>query len=375
MGTPDDALAITRTIGEPYDQAMALSKLAPFLPDDLLSAALDVTHQIRPDYRGEALAGFASRLPTDLLRQEMQAALELDGTYGSKTLAILAPYLSGDLALEALVALHTVSERTWIASLEELIPRLAAVGHLAAAMETLKKLEDRQLFAATHPWHSESVVHRVRAIALAKLAACLPDDQKAKALSDALDAARRLPIAEDRMEAMAAAAPRLPEALKAQVLREAVAAVGEMRSSDWSKRDTLAGLLPHMSDDLLQELLQTARASGGWNYLIQALVEYTPNLPETATVQVLSTALAAVLNIRFEHPAKELAFLAPKLALLPVAALFPLWRKASSVLAARQRRDLLSGLGALEPVIASLGGQEAATGAYGAIRDVGRWWP
>ena len=57
------------------------------------------------------------------------------------------------------------------------------------------------------------------------------------------------------------------------------------------------------------------------------------------------------------------------------------WQRAENVtnllhfLANRSRRDILSDLQVLSPVIADLGGENAVTEIFRAIQDVGRWWP
>jgi hypothetical protein len=56
-------------------------------------------------------------------------------------------------------------------------------------------------------------------------------------------------------------------------------------------------------------------------------------------------------------------------------ALYPLWAETLPVLVSRTRRNLLSDLRALAPVIAKLGGAEAVAETFRAIQDVGRWWP
>ncbi|MGC8960460.1 MAG: hypothetical protein ACP5OO_11900 [Chloroflexia bacterium] len=51
------------------------------------------------------------------------------------------------------------------------------------------------------------------------------------------------------------------------------------------------------------------------------------------------------------------------------------WPETLRALAARPRKHLLSDLRALVPILAALGGAEAAGEAFRAIRDVERWWP
>jgi len=70
-----------------------------------------------------------------------------------------------------------------------------------------------------------------------------------------------------------------------------------------------------------------------------------------------------------------LAALAPRLAGLPRAEQYALWRETLPVLAVRRRSDLLRDLGALKDVILALGTEKALEETARAILDVGRWWP
>ncbi|MDQ7028703.1 MAG: hypothetical protein Q9O62_02445 [Ardenticatenia bacterium] len=70
--------------------------------------------------------------------------------------------------------------------------------------------------------------------------------------------------------------------------------------------------------------------------------------------------------------AEVLAGLAPRLAQRPREQLYPLWQETLHMLAARTRRDLLADLGALEPVIAALGGAEAVEETFRANPGRGR---
>ncbi len=75
------------------------------------------------------------------------------------------------------------------------------------------------------------------------------------------------------------------------------------------------------------------------------------------------------------HRARTLAALAPELAELPRARLYPLWRRALRHSASRTRRDLLGDLRALVPVVVRLGGAKAIGEVVDAVREVGERWP
>jgi hypothetical protein len=108
------------------------------------------------------------------------------------------------------------------------------------------------------------------------------------------------------------------------------------------------------------------------------LAGLAPHLPEP----LLQEALAAAGEIGDEDArAKALAGLASYVVTLPRPALARLWAEPQDgipllrFLARRSRRDLLSDIRALVPVIAVLGGDEAVAETFHAIQDVSRWWP
>jgi hypothetical protein len=70
-----------------------------------------------------------------------------------------------------------------------------------------------------------------------------------------------------------------------------------------------------------------------------------------------------------------LGTLAPRLIQIPRQDLYPMWQETLPVLARRTRRDLLTDLRALVPVIVALGGSDAITATFRAIQDVATQWP
>jgi len=111
----------------------------------------------------------------------------------------------------------------------------------------------------------------------------------------------------------------------------------------------------------------------------KALAALSPHLPEPLREEALREALDAARKIRDEgYRAQALAGLVPRLAEWagrePVAAR-QAWQETLHLLARRTRRDLLSDLRALSPLLAVLGGAEAVAATFRAIQSVGRWWP
>ena len=187
----------------------------------------------------------------------------------------------------------------------------------------------------------------------------------------ALAYARQMPDEDQRVEALAGLAPHLPESL----LPEALAAAREIRDAN-VRAEALVWLAPHLPENLreqaLQEALAAARKIERESTRSQILVGLAPHLPES----LLPEAVTAAREIRdADDRARALAGLAPRLAALPRPAFYPLWTEALPALARRTRRDLLSDLRALEPVIPALGGEPAVVETFRAIREVGRWWP
>jgi hypothetical protein len=123
----------------------------------------------------------------------------------------------------------------------------------------------------------------------------------------------------------------------------------------------------------LREALAVARAIRYGSHRAEALAGLVPRLAELGYPE---EALAAARPIEDEHwRTKALSELAAHLVALPPAFLYPLWCNTLPILAARRRKDVLSDLPAVAPVIQALGGLEAIAETLRAIQDVGRWWP
>jgi DNA polymerase III delta prime subunit len=332
-----EALAAAREIEREYNRALALAGLAPHLPPDLLPEALAAAREIKDgSARARALAGLAPHLPPELLREALAAAREIkDGSARAEALTGLAPHLPPDLLQEALAAAREIRDKDDRArALAGLAPHLPP--HLL-----------QEALAAAREIRNESD----RARALAGLAPHLPPDL----LPEALAAAREIRNESDRARALAGLAPYLSPDLQVQALREALAAAREIRD-EATRAEVLAGLAPHLPPDLLPEALAAAREIE-WEY-------------------ARAEALAAAREIESESArAKALSALAKRLANQPLSWLYPLWAETLPVLARRTRKNLLSDLRALTPLIHALGGEQAVGETFRAIQDVGRWWP
>ncbi len=98
--------------------------------------------------------------------------------------------------------------------------------------------------------------------------------------------------------------------------------------------------------------------------------------PQVVAAPLLHEALEVAGSIGSDsYRTKALTSLAPQLAALPLATLYPLWCETLRFLAERKREGLLRDLQALVLVIEALGGEEAVKEAVQVVQDVGRWWP
>jgi hypothetical protein len=182
-------------------------------------------------------------------------------------------------------------------------------------------------------------------------------------LGEALELARGIEDDGARARVLVELAPRLAEPAQVETVLELVRGIGDERA----RNRALAELVQ------VETALELVGGIGDEWARAQALVELAPRLAEPAQVE---SALELARGIEDEGVrAWALAVLAPCLAALPRSQVLPLWEETLCLSTTRSRRDVLADLGALAPVIASLGGSEAIEAACRAIEDVGRWWP
>jgi len=386
LGHPAEALAAARAIESASSRFEALAALAPHLTAPLLREALEVARAIGYEwYRSRALAPLALRLaelshPAEAL--EVARAIESEKDR-SGALAALAPHLGPterDQALrEALAAARAIeSASSRFEALAALAPHLGpterdqalrefleaarAIGDKWSRSQALAPLAPLALRLAelSHPAEALEVARAIesassRSQALAALAPRLTEPL----LREALEAARAIESASSRFEALAALAPHLGPAERDQALREALEAARAIESAS-SRFEALAVLAPHLGpterDQALREALEAARAIGDKKEQSEALAALAPRL----TPPLLGEALEAARAIWDErYRSQALAALAPQLQLaeLTPATRSPLWSKTLHLLATRSRRDLLTDLIALVPLLTAWGGQ------------------
>ncbi|MCA2812967.1 MAG: trypsin-like serine protease, partial [Microcystis sp. M090S1] len=284
-----EALAVARRIGD----AKALTGLAPHLPESLLPEALEVARGIENEYnRALALTGLAPHFPEVLpealavvrgIGKDISLVWQLNEYKLAEALTGLAPHLPESLLPEALEIARGIGNEHYRArALTELAPHLPE-SLLSEVLEVARAIGDEYN----------------RAKALTGLAPYLPE-----VLPEALEVARRIGSEEYRAEALTGLAPHLPEVLP-EVL-EIARAIGD--ESDRAR--ALTGLAPHLPESLLPAALEIVRGIGYEDYRAEVLTGLAPYLPESLLPEALEIARA----IRDEYyRARALTGLAPYL--------------------------------------------------------------
>ena len=238
---------------------------------------------------------------------------------------------------------------------------------------------------------------KYRAEVLIGLANKLTPELLPKALAEALTAAGQIYHEYERAQVLIALADKLTP----ELLPKALTAAGQIQH-EYKRTQVLIALADKVTPELLSEVLAAARQIQSEHNCAQVFSALTNKFPELlpealATVReipyeqyrapvlrvlankfpkLLPEALATAQNIQYEqYRAPVLGALADKLTQMPKTQLYPLWQKTLHTLSLRTRRDLLSDITALTPVIFYLGGQEAIKNTAIAIQEVSRWWP
>jgi hypothetical protein len=402
-----EALAEAQAIADVDARAHALTLFAPHLSEPLLQEALAEARAIADvDARAQSLALLAPYLSEPLRATVLQEVLAEARAIESENaraqmLALLAPHLSEPLLQEALTAAQTITDMDARAQALALLAPHLSEPLLQEALTVVQAIADGA--ATGESW---------RARALTLLAPHLSESLQVTVLQEALAEARAIVDADARAQALALLAPHLSESLRTTVLQEALTAARMTTDMD-ARAQALALLAPHLSEPLLQEALTEARAIEREDARAQALAGLAPYLSEPLRVTVLQEALtearaieredalaeywrARVLSLLAPHlsesllqealtvareiesedaRAQALEGLVPHVKQLPVVRLYSLWCETLRRLATRTRRDLLSDIQALVPVIAALGGREALVATAQAIIEVGKWFP
>jgi hypothetical protein len=362
-----EVLAIAWRVYDDISRARELQRLAPHLPESLLSEALALAGDIEDEtWRAEALVGLAPYLPAapgaalqaralaaargihnagiraraltgialslpvpeklEVLDEALLTSSEIsDEDARVWTQAVLAPYLPAPLLAEGLAAARQVeSELARADVLVDLAPRLPE--HLLAeALAAARAIQDEAWRAkglaglAPHlpatlldaAWTAISSIadEEDRARAIVGLAPYLP----AYLLPGALVEAEWLATPIVRATALSSVALRLPEPQKVQVLTRALADASGPKSG-WEHQllhgQLLADLAPYMSDVMLSTALAETRSIEHEPALLQALRGLIPHLPSSLHREALAVACDVVSD---PYRQRALLILAPYL--------------------------------------------------------------
>lgn len=365
-----ETLTALRTYGRISDRAEALAELAPHLSKPLLREALTSAQAIEDEGdRANVLRKLVPHLAKHGFLEEAllayRAIQDEDGRVEALIELTLLPAFADrrdELLEEALTAAQAIQyeqvKAEALAKLAEHLPMPERTQILRRALEMALEIQAKDR----------------RAIALIRLA-LLPAfaDLRNALLKEALVATQMIQCVSTRAWVYAWwMLPYLPEPLKEQGVREALV-TAQQQDEGRLRAEALAKVIPHLAElGHFEEALTRALGIESEEYRAGALAGLAPHLPD----DLLPKALAAARAIEFQDYRMEaLDGLAPCLAKLSRQHLYPLWQETLHLLAARTRSNLLLDLGALSPVIAALGGAQAMAETFRAIQDVGRWWP
>jgi len=441
-----DALALARTIDTVGFRSRTLAALAASLPPEeglpLLAEVVTMTLSINSEgSRHEILAALLPYLPDqkrDEVLDELLPAARLIGTAADKrrywgkdkmlvarceALTALVPYLPDQKRLEVLDEILSAGrnirdehDRVKILSKSamQLPPQLlldalgegwTIRGERDRTADLVTKLPD-ELLAEALAVARGIRKKRYRCLALAAVAARLPEAQRLPVLAEGLAVARAIPSEADpganrvvmgsrrsptrasdgrnaRCRALAALAPQLPDKERHEVFVEVLRAVGEIEEGDRS--DVLVGLAPHLPPDLLTEALATARTIRYQTTRLKTLTTLAAQLRGQESLPVLTEILVGARTIDVDSAnsiqwarSEILAILAVPLARLSRPVLASQWTETLPLLAVSTRKALLADLSSLTPVITVLAGSNIARELHEVVQsisDVARWWP
>jgi hypothetical protein len=295
-------------------RAEVLTALAPYLPEPMKGDALDATWGLvrvlqDQDYRARTLTALGPYLPEPHKGEVLDEALQLARTLEkpqsrAEVLAELMPYLpepvKGNVLHEVLGLVRVFQ---WPPLQGKVLTALAPYLPEQLLPEALTAVR-----AIENEWAPEKP-NPHRALTLIALLAHLPEALKAEVLPEVLAATQALkdenPLTWSYV--LVGLAPHLPEALKAKVLLEALAAARALVDPDrleGQRAYVLTVLALRLSEPLKSEALSEAVAAararthngGLW---VRTLVGLALQLPASLKDEVLSEAVAAARAIHY----------------------------------------------------------------------------
>ena len=289
------AHALNTAISLPDGHLIAdyIADLAPFLSADLLSKALAVSTRLS-DYRhrARALTALAPHLPGDqqpsVWQRVLNAAEWGNDQNRALILANLAPLLPSDRRTQLFAQALDAA-----CSVRDVRTRAALILQLARKLPT--ELVARALDATT----TFAADDQLRTAVLTEVSRYLSPERGVSELSHALAAARSMRNCAVRSRALSRLAPRLPPGVRAEVLREALAALNGAgragsRSDSPAHASALTSLARYLPADQQADVFSEAlsRAGDVWDRhdLAQAFADLAAILPQDLLHQALFEA-------------------------------------------------------------------------------------
>ncbi len=306
--------------GSSVFRASALVQVAREIPPELMPQALAAARAINHEgYQSEMLEAMASRLPTPLIPEALSLARTFrDGVTRWRALRALAARLAEPertaVMAEALRAAEDIPDQeARVEKLTALLPELPSdllPDFLAIVREVASPLERSELTAKLAarlpeperaPLLAEALCtartitwKATRARALTSLATHLSTSERAAVLAEALGPATAIGGNEDRCAALAALAEHLPEPEQNTLVVAAVKLATAMEDPHVRCR-SLAALVPHRPaaerPAASVEVLDLAEAVRHPSERADIVKAMTPYLPEEALGRALSTVL------------------------------------------------------------------------------------
>lgn len=196
---------------------------------------------------------------------------------------------------------------------------------------------------------------------------------KSMALQTSAEKLIEKPDTSGKVNYLTQVAIQLGEPLRNEILRQALDVIPRLSQED-DRADSLATIAKHLPDSLVHRALDVARDIKDEKERGRAMGALISHLPEETQAEALVTALQGaaikerfVLGHEFDEVVSHLLKLTPKQAYMH-------WGRILALLSSYSRKDLLTTLRALQPLIIHIGGPQTAREMVSSIEDVGRWW-
>ena len=197
--------------------------------------------------------------------------------------------------------------------------------------------------------------------ALAALSSRLP-----AARLEALELAQKITDRSTKVEALIALSFQLTAAVT-----EALKIIQTIEEKN-TRIKFLADIMPHLSSEVLQNMLQEELSNENKVYRTKLLIELASHWP----LESLQYAIQIAKEIEDTSTRTQfLTDLAAHLSKARVDRIAPFWREFMQWLSERTRDDALADLATMAPIIYRMGNKKAIGKVYGAIELTGQWWP